>query len=256
MGDRWPRAQRMGIPKIIHQTWKDERIPARLHHAVQSVRTYHKDWDYRLWTDAAMDTYVRENHPDFFPVYSGFTMPIMRADSFRYLMMLDFGGLYCDLDYIFLRPYDYAGCQVMLASERNIDYGDWRDAVCNFVFASEPGHPLWRDCIDSLRENPPSPKTYAEVTSSTGPGFLNRIYQAGADRYQGVRVERRIAFNPRRTRRRTEATELLNNGMTYGYHLGSGSWKERFTLDYLRLKGARLLGKGAGKQPLANGKPR
>lgn len=226
----------MAIPTIIHQTWKTQRVPRKWRAAVASVKRYHPGWEYRLWTDAMMDDHVREHHPDFHPVFAGMAKNIMRADSFRYVLMHDIGGLYCDLDYEFLRPYDYSGTRLVLALERAIAYGDRRTAIANFVFASEPGHPFWRDVIDNLRDNPPSIAAYHEVTKTTGPGFLNRIYQERKDRYEGVRVENRIAFNPRRTHGRGERAILLNNGITYGLHLGGGSWKERWTWAYWKRK--------------------
>ena len=226
----------MPIPKIVHQSWKTGQIPLKWRSAVESVKHYHPGWDYRLWTDEAMDAHVREHHPEFHPVYAGMARNIMRADAFRYVLMHDLGGMYCDLDYKFLRPYDYSGCRVLLAAERSIAFGDSRDSVANFIFASEPRHPLWRDAIDDLTRNPPTIGSYIDVPKATGPGFLNRVYLAGADRYEGIRLEPRIAFNPQRTHHRHEDTLLRNNGMTYGLHLIGGSWKERWTSTCFRRK--------------------
>ena len=56
---RLEKRSRMQIPRIIHQLWKDENVPARWRDAAASVKRYHKGWDYRLWTDALVDEHVR-----------------------------------------------------------------------------------------------------------------------------------------------------------------------------------------------------
>ena len=39
------------IPKIIHQTYKNETIPEVWKEAQQSCIELHKDYEYKLWTD-------------------------------------------------------------------------------------------------------------------------------------------------------------------------------------------------------------
>ena len=145
----------MQIPRIVHQLWKTDDIPARWREAVHSVKRYHKGWEYRLWTDERVDEYVRTNHPRFYPVFAGFNRHIMRVDVFRYVLMHDIGGLYCDLDYEFVRPFDYGDAQVVLSLEYDEAYGDDVNQVANYVFASAPKHALWRDVLDNLQRYPP-----------------------------------------------------------------------------------------------------
>ena len=110
----------MQIPRIIHQLWKNESVPTRWRAAVASVQRYHKAWEYRLWTDALIDDYVRTKHPRFYPVFAGMNRHIMRVDVFRYVLMHDIGGLYCDLDYEFVRPYDYGDASIVFSLEYDV----------------------------------------------------------------------------------------------------------------------------------------
>jgi mannosyltransferase OCH1-like enzyme len=66
------------IPHVIHQTWKD----------------------------ADNEALVREEYPDFWPVYRALPFGIQRVDAVRYLILLRFGGLYADLDAESLQPFD------------------------------------------------------------------------------------------------------------------------------------------------------
>lgn len=226
----------MRIPKIVHQLWKDEIVPRRWRGAVESVKRYHSDWEYRLWTDAAMDGYVRTNHPDLYAIFCGFNRHIMRVDVFRYILMHDIGGLYCDLDYEFIRPFDYGDAEMVLSYEFEEAYGDSENQFANYILASVQGHDLWKDMLADIRANPPHSATAPDVCIVTGPQFVTRVFSGGRDRYSGVMLAHKPVLSPRRVHGRHERRIYLNSGITYGFHHGWGSWKERLTLPYLRHK--------------------
>jgi mannosyltransferase OCH1-like enzyme len=224
------------IPRIVHQVWKDETIPLKWRAAVESVKRYHPGWRYELWTDVRASRHIAEHHPKLAPIYEGFSRNIMRADVIRYALMHDFGGLYCDMDYEFLRPYDYHGTPLVLCLERDMAAGDDHYAVANFIFASEPGHPLWRDIIDDLIAHPPVVTQVNDIVPATGPGLVTRTFMAGRSHYEPCRLTARPVFNPYRARGMNEHAVLRNGGVAYGFHHGSGSWKERLSWPNLRRK--------------------
>jgi mannosyltransferase OCH1-like enzyme len=231
----------MAIPRIVHQLWKTETIPARWQAAVDSVKRYHRGWEYRLWTDERMDEHVRKTHPALYPIFAGFERNIMRADVFRYVLMHDLGGLYCDLDYEFVRPFEYGDADVVLSLEYDQVYGDDVDQIANYVFASVPRHDLWRDVLADVQSNPPFAANTPEVCTVTGPGLLTRVFFAGRQRYSGIQLTHKPVLSPRRVHGRREQKFYVNSGITYGFHHGWGSWKERLTRVYLKQKWARLL---------------
>lgn len=235
----------MRIPKIIHQLWKTAEVPLRWRTAVGAVKRFHPGWEYRLWTDAEMFAHIEARHPGFAPIFEGFNRHIMRVDAFRYILMHDFGGLYCDLDYEFLRPFDYGDAEVVLSFEDQTAFGDEVDHIANYLFASVPGHALWVDILGELERDPPRSVTSGDVCVLTGPGLITRIALGNAERYTGVRFTDKPVFSPRRVHGRYERKFYINSGNTYGFHHGWGSWKERLNLPYLRNKfgkyGRRLL---------------
>ena len=239
----WQPTSRNGmpIPHVIHQLWKNDIIPSRWRAAVASVRRYHKGWDYRLWTDEAMDRYLRERHPELHRTFAAFNRSIMRIDAFRYVLMQDFGGLYCDLDYEFVRPYDYGGAELLLSLESDVAFGDDVDQIANYMFASAPGYPLWTDMLANLVAEPPVSKHPLDITALTGPAFLSRIYYRDPQRYSGVRVTPKPVFSPRRVHGRRERKFYVNSGITYGFHHGWGSWRERANLWWLKRRLGKLL---------------
>lgn len=241
------------IPKILHQTSRTAEIPKRWEHTVAASRAMHRGWDYELWTNERSRRYVAEHHPEMAKTFNEYERDIMRADVIRYVVMHDFGGVYCDLDYEFIRPYDYTGADLVIAKEFDRDYGDNRDIVAGFLLASAPGHDFWVDVLRELIDNPPVTGTYHDVVKATGPGFLTRVFYANAEKYEGVRVEPRPVFSPYRMRGRNERQVLLNSGVTHGIHHAWGSWRERWSLTYLRTKAAKLL-RGYMPGPQSNGR--
>lgn len=234
------------IPKIVHQLWKDESIPEKWHASAASVKRYHKGWEYRLWTDAAMLQHVEVHHPELFGTFRSMERQIMRVDFFRYILMHDFGGLYCDLDYEFLRPYDYGEASVVLSLEYDEAYGDDVDQVANYIMASVPGHPLWKDIMEDVRLTPPRAPTPADVCTVTGPGLITRVFLANRAVYDGIRLTAQPVLSPRRVHGRYERKFYINSGVTFGFHHGWGSWRTRLSLKYLRSRLAKIYRRFAG----------
>jgi mannosyltransferase OCH1-like enzyme len=224
----------MKIPRIIHQTWKDNNIPDKWKAYQQKVKQLHPDWEYKLWTDADNDAFVKQYFPDFYDTYNGFSKNIMRADVIRYLIMYQQGGMYLDLDYEMLRTFDFNNEVLVLPQNRSISYGDKENTLGNCFFASVPQHPFWKAVIDDLKNNPPVISNYDEVIDATGPMLLTKIYNKG--NFNDIVTPERIVFHPKSPKNEKEYRSLVNNGKTYGIHHGWGSWKERFTLFHFTKK--------------------
>ncbi len=226
----------MSVPKIIHQTWKTSSIPRKWKNFQAGVRAIYPDWEYILWTDNSMVAFVKEKFPEFYPTWSGFPKMILKADTFRYLLMYAMGGMYLDLDYEMLRPYDFSGCQILLPQERSLSYGDKSNDIGNCILASVPDHPFWREVIDHIHENPPNIESYMDVVGATGPGLLTKIYNRSHDKYPDIQTPSRIHFHSLPPHSRKDYKALVDNQAVFGIHHGWGSWKERFTLIYMQRK--------------------
>jgi mannosyltransferase OCH1-like enzyme len=168
---------------------------------------------------------------------------IMRVDVFRYVLMHDIGGLYCDLDYEFVRPYDYGDARVVLSLEYDLAFGDPVDQVSNYLFASVPGHAFWRDVLDNLQQHPPHAAESTDVCLVTGPWYLTGMFFKNRSGYDGVRLTSKPVFSPRRVHGRRERKFYVNSGITHGFHYGWGSWRDRLSLSYLKEKVAKRFGR-------------
>src|SRR6476661_4563148 len=83
----------MAIPKIIHQTWKNESIPQEMATFQQTWKEHHPDWEYRLWTDRDNREFIENYYSWFLPVYDAYRENICRVDAVRYFIMYHYGGL-------------------------------------------------------------------------------------------------------------------------------------------------------------------
>ena len=160
------------IPKIIHQTWKDENLPVPAS-MPQSWRAQNPDWEYRFWTDAQLAEFVKAEYPELWPLYEAAPKPVMRADIARYLLLHHFGGLYADIDTTCLAPLTAieGESRVILSQEPSEHWPPHTlpralpFMVFNGTIASPQGHPFWLHVIETLKACQHAKK----VLEATGP---------------------------------------------------------------------------------------
>lgn len=149
----------MSTPRVIHQLWKDRRVPESLQPYVATVRTHHPGYEYRLWTDAEIDAFVRERAPRFVDAYSRFHKRIEQVDFARYLILHEIGGAYFDLDMVSVRPIDplVESGRIVLGLECSEHTQQFRPQpariVCNALMISPPGEPFWLGLMQHIADH-------------------------------------------------------------------------------------------------------
>ena len=188
-----------GIPKIIHQTWKNRDIPDVWSQGSQSWRSLHPDWLYILWTDADLHEYILTMHPEFLQTWTQFTYHIQRVDAIRYFILQDFGGLYADLDLMpreNVEPYLNGVSDVFLVKSAN------EPCYTNMLMAARWPRQfqdnLWSRMIHRMKMIQDNPHWYFvlskhfHVMMTTGPLSLTYV----ADQYtESITVLSKVRFN-------------------------------------------------------------
>ncbi|EXJ63083.1 hypothetical protein A1O7_03528 [Cladophialophora yegresii CBS 114405] len=160
------------IPKIIHQTYINESIPAHWVPAQQSCIDLHPDYEYKLWTDAKSHDFIAKEYPWFLSTFVGYRHNIQRADAIRYFVLAHYGGVYLDLD---------DGCKRRLDPllsynafvRRTVPTG-----ISNDVMGATPQHPFFLRVMESLQgANRSWILPYITIMASTGPLFLSVIWK-------------------------------------------------------------------------------
>jgi mannosyltransferase OCH1-like enzyme len=231
----------MPIPLIIHQTWKNKNVPVQWQKYVDKVKELHPGWQYKLWTDDDNNAFVKNDFPEFYPLFEAFPKNIMRADVIRYLIMYKIGGLYLDLDYEMLKPFQYADKDLVLPYSRKISLGDKWDLLGNCIFASAPNQIFWKKMIDDLQKNPPRVNDYMEVLKATGPFFLTRVFDEV--NYSHAFLPHRLIFHPPTPRSKNQYNKILQNGISEGIHHVSRTWVEKTISSRIKNLLKRVTGK-------------
>ncbi|KAK7888150.1 CSG1/SUR1-like protein [Exophiala xenobiotica] len=160
------------IPKIIHQTYKNESIPSHWLPAQQSCLKLHPDYEYILWTDKMSHDFIAKEYPWFLSTFAGYKHNIQRADAIRYFVLAHYGGVYLDLD---------DGCERRLDPllsytaflRRTVPTG-----ISNDVMGAIPQHPFFLRVMESLQGADRSwVLPYITIMASTGPLFLSVIWK-------------------------------------------------------------------------------
>lgn len=165
------------IPKIIHQTWKNNDIPDFLKDFQSSWKKYNPNYEYRFWTDQDIDTFIKTKHKWFYPIFRGYNANIKRVDAFRYFLLYEFGGLYVDLDFECLKSFDslMEKEKCFFGSEPPKHVKKWKVSgllPCNALMASIPKHPFWNFVCHQLTKTAKD----NNIVKSTGPVFLRKCY--------------------------------------------------------------------------------
>ena len=164
------------IPKIIHQTWKTNKVPDFLEFCCNSWKAINPEWQYKLWTHNEMEKWIKENYPQLYSIYINYPHAVQRADMFRWLVLYKMGGLYVDLDFECIRPLNYFFSHYVKHGDFIIGLEPSAHAkyfhkinrvICNAFIAAIPNHPMCANIISELeKRSSGDPKT---IVYSTGP---------------------------------------------------------------------------------------
>ena len=191
-----------GVPQIIHQTWKTKELPEHWAPGSKAWASLHADWIYLMWTDSDIEAYIETMWPQYRALFAKLEHAIQRVDLFRYFVLRDFGGLYCDLDIVAKRNVGpILGAtpgHVFLVPSANTS-GQYTNAL--MVSTTSPtAKAFWTSMIEYVEAFPSthadrvlSSVRHTRIVASTGPMALSRV----ADRSSGpITVLPKRLWNP------------------------------------------------------------
>jgi len=167
------------FPKLIFQTWKNKSPPKKMAYWAETWKSHNPDYEYVLWDDADNRRFVAENFSWFLPTYDGYDAEIKRADAIRYMFLYTYGGIYADLDFECLKPFDslldqYKGYDIILGQMES-DESQWHSSnnIPNAIMISKPGCHFWLRVLQLMIVKA-SGNGRPEV--QTGPIVLKEVY--------------------------------------------------------------------------------
>ena len=161
------------FPMYIWQTWKvspsSQAFNDHLRPLEASWSEKHQDFVHEVVTDEAAEHLVRYLYasvPEVMQAYSAMPLPVLKADFFRYLILLARGGIYSDIDTRALKPavewlppkFDTSHIGLVVGIEADPDRDDWaewysrRIQFCQWTIQAKAGHPVLREIVSKITE--------------------------------------------------------------------------------------------------------
>lgn len=157
------------FPAYIWQTWKygpgEGKFTFRGEEA--SWTDKHPGFVHEVITDAVAANMVKLFYaalPEVLEAYAALPLPVLKADFFRYLILLARGGVYSDIDTSALKsavewipesvPREAVG--LVIGIEADPDRPDWHEwysrriQFCQWTIQSKPGHPVLREVVAQI----------------------------------------------------------------------------------------------------------
>lgn len=225
------------IPKIIHHTaremtWEEKQV-------VAEAKRMMPDFEFKFWDDAANLALVQKLCPQHVEAYQGFKAGVIRADVARCLYMHEYGGIYADTDYRFLRKPDDAflshECVLGIEEVDNKAVGGGYK-VGNAFLASSKGFELWLPFVDSIFERHRQGED--RVVFMSGPHALSIFLKEHKE------FESRVTMLPPETIYppfRMAKLKTYRDQTTIGAHLCWGSWRNKGMVQGLKSRARRLI---------------
>lgn len=141
------------IPHIIHQSWRTIEVKPFQKQWQQTWLDHHPTWSYMFWTDEDNRDLIADKFPHFVSIYDNLPSPIERADCARYFYMLQYGGVYVDLDFESLKPIEPLLEKVQVAVSYMTQDTTHPLSIPNAFMASVPGHNFWWYVVKHILRN-------------------------------------------------------------------------------------------------------
>ena len=162
------------FPAYIWQTWKYTPASGEFSDSFRTAEAswteQHPSFVHEVVTDKAAVYLLRHLYasvPEVLEAYESLPIPVLKADFFRYLILLARGGIYSDIDTTALKsttewlpeevPRSTVG--LIIGIEADPDRADWKEwysrriQFCQWTIQSKPGHPVLRNIVAQITED-------------------------------------------------------------------------------------------------------
>ncbi|KAJ7326317.1 glycosyltransferase family 32 protein [Mycena albidolilacea] len=191
LGHRYPYDVETDFPAYIWQTWKwtpaDKKFEFRDSEAAWTE--LHPGFVHEVVADDAAARLLRLLYgsvPEVLKAYHALPLPVLKADFFRYLILLARGGVYSDIDTVPIQSaiewipdsVSHQTVGLVIGIEADPDRADWRDwysrriQFCQWTIQSKPGHPVLRRIVTRITEATLAKKKAGELKGVLDENFI------------------------------------------------------------------------------------
>lgn len=157
------------VPKKIHQIWiGPKKLPRKYKEWMKSWQYFHKDWEYKLWTDEDIKDIKFHNKK----IYDSSNNIGFKSDILRYEILYKYGGIYIDTDLEcvkkipnYFREYEFISCIVFNKTPQ----------INNALIISKPRANLISKMVKSIKIQK-NDTSALETLSCSGANLLTKQY--------------------------------------------------------------------------------
>ncbi|KAL1852809.1 hypothetical protein Daus18300_012053 [Diaporthe australafricana] len=268
--DQWQLASQTplgpeGIPKKIWYKLGPRGLTPEAEIWTDSCISQNPEYEYEFMTDELSEIWVAEqfaNHPEIVETYHNLTIPILKADILRYLLLFVEGGVYADLDITCNVPIDewipaeyQANSSLVVGWEFDVGWGEniVREFATWTIMAKRHSPHMWtliEDIIQLIGEKTKAhsfesvaqltPALAGDVVDTTGPRMFTKSIIKSLEQVLEAPVDRDSIKNLRQPKLVGDVLILPGFSFAAGSnhygpeeqlgpplvtHHGAGSWK-------------------------------
>jgi alpha 1,6-mannosyltransferase len=192
------------FPAYIWQTWKYTPANGEFTFREQEATwtEQHPGFIHEVITDQVAVHLLRllyASVPEVLEAYEALPLAVLKADFFRYLILLARGGIYSDIDTYAIKsatewipdsvPHEAVG--LVIGIEADPDRPDWKDwysrriQFCQWTIQSKPGHPVLREVVTRITN---------ETLDRKRKGQLKNVVDKNVIEYTGPAVWTDVIF--------------------------------------------------------------
>lgn len=180
------------IPKILHQTWKNNILPDYFTALSNTWKKKHPNWKYIFWTDVENRKFIKDYFPYFLKRYDEFPFEIQRVDAVRYFILYKYGGVFVDMDFECMSNIDDLidsnGCIFGLEPDHHCERFSRAFIICNAFMGCNANNSFFKEICNTLAKDTakydPNAPRWKIVLESTGPFKLTDIYSYYGNKQQ------------------------------------------------------------------------
>lgn len=174
----------MAIPKVIYQTYVNDRLPFITKVFIWWMKQQNKDYRYEFYDDARIDRFLKEEYPqEVFNAYSKLAIGAAKADFFRYAVLYKYGGVYVDIDGAIIRPLsDIIQDDDVAVLSREIHSG----LFVQWALIYDKGHPFMLRTLNRCIENINKNKSPNNVLYMTGPNVYSEVINESLEKNETI----------------------------------------------------------------------
>ena len=213
--------------KVIHQIWLGGEMPEKFKNYTQTWKNLNPDFEIKVWSEKELLNLNLENEELFNTPNMSFSE---KSDIARYELLYKFGGVYCDTDFLPLKPIN----EFLEQFKENVltfKIKGCLGTVGAILISKEPHNEIFKDLIMSLPENYKN-NIDKGVLRRCGPVYLDNILSKHEGKFLSLGNEYFYPYGPRNPDRKIfESMSYDELKLTFpkaiAVHQWTGSWLKK-----------------------------